>query len=284
VLIDDPDERLIPDSRFMTSLDGGQVAGDFSHYGESKRAGIGVGYRGEIEVFVDDPRYTYLFADLTPAYQGTKAARVTRSFFFLKPGTFLVADWVTSVKPQSPKRWLLQLPARPTVEGTERVVAGTAEAGIVESSNARLATVTCGKSKLTLQNLAPERALLRRIGGPGYSAWSAGKNWEPPPMTADTPSMQHKRKLAEAASRCWRIEIEPAERGATAVFLNVLDVSAAGAVTPPRAVLVQRGEVVGAAVTRDGASMEILFSADGRARVDGTQIGRSVPPLQPFRP
>jgi hypothetical protein len=286
VLIDDPSEKLMPDSQFMTALDGGQVRGDLSHYAESQRLGNGYGYRGEIGVFVDDPRYTYLFADLTPAYHGCKAVRVTRSFLFLKPSTFLVADWVTSVKPQMPKRWLLQLPGQPALDGAEKVVAGKSEAGILESVDARRATITCGKSKLTLQTLAPGQAVLRRIGGPGYSAWSAGKNWEPPPFPDGYPAatMHEKQKHAELASHCWRIEVEPIHEEATVVFLNILDIAAAEAVAPPQAELLNRGEQIGAAFRRGDASIEILFAPDGRARVNGAEIGQSVPALRPFKP
>jgi hypothetical protein len=285
VLIDDPNEELVhPDSQFMTALDGGQMAGDVAHYDQARRAGAGYGYRGEIGNFIDDPHYTYLFADLTPAYNARKAVRVTRSFLFLKPSTFLVADWVTSVNPQTPKRWLLQLPGQPALEGAEKVVAGESEAGIIESFDARRATITCGKSKLTLQTLAPQQAVLRRIGGPGYSAWSAGKNWEPPPYPAgySAAGREEKQKKAEKASHCWRIEVQPAAEGATAVFLNVLDIAAADTVAPPRAAPLNRGEAIGCTLQRAGTSIEILFSPDGRAQVDGQEIGRSVPSLKPF--
>ncbi|MCX7047562.1 MAG: heparinase II/III family protein [Candidatus Sumerlaeota bacterium] len=276
ILIADPDEKLQPDSTFMTALDGGQIRGDFSHYPVAERLQCGFGHRGDIRVFVDDPRFTYLFADVTPAYNSSKATRVIRGFFFLKPATFLVADWGTSVKPNTPKRWLLHSPTRPVFDAAEKVIAGASEAGIVESPAARIATFTRGKSQLVLQALAPERAQLRRIGGPGYSAWTAGKNWEPPAM-ADTPAMKEKRQQAEIASRAWRIEIEPSEEAASAVFLNVLDITAADAPAPPRAVLKKHGDAVGAVLQRSGPSVEVLFYADGHASVDGKAIGGAAP-------
>lgn len=278
VLIYDPAEPLQPGYPFMTARDGGQVLGDASHYPVAEKLMNGYGYRGEIGNFTDDTRYTYLYADISPAYRAPKAVHVARAFFWLKPATFVVCDWVTSVKPEAPKRWVLNLPARPSLDGAEKVVAGTAEAGIVESAGARLATLTRGKSNLFVRTLAPERTLLRKIGGKGYSAWVEGKNWDPPPV-AELPGTEAKRQRILDAELLWRLEVEAAEPAAATVFLHVLDATAADVTAAPPATLVKRGEAVGAALQRGGASTEILFYPDGRASVDGKIIGVAVPPL-----
>jgi hypothetical protein len=284
VLIHDPKEPLLGSVGYgiVTANDGGQVRGDGPHYGrQDLRCGW---YRGEIENFTDDARFSYLFADITPAYSSFKAVRVARAFFWLKPSTYVICDWVRSVKPDLTKQWLLQSATRPTVQGSQKIVRGTSEAGIIETMDGRRATITSGRSKLELQVLAPERTLVRHLGGQGYASWVDGQNVEPPanmPMNADG---GRKLEAARKAALHWRLEVEATEPSNDTVFLNVLDATAADAQTPPSAALVRRGEAVGATLTRGGTASEILFYPDGRASIDGQTIGKALAPLPPTAP
>ena len=117
VLIQDPDEPVQGVSNQTTINDGGQVRGDPSHYPISYKLLMGNNpyfYRGELRNFFDEPQFTYLFADLTPAYTEHKARNVSRAFLWLKPSTFVVCDQVTATKAEFPKRWLLHTANRPT--------------------------------------------------------------------------------------------------------------------------------------------------------------------------
>lgn len=276
VLIYDPQEPPLGAVGYgnVSANDGGQVHGDAGYYG---RMGGG-SFRGTISNFTDGPRFTYLFADLSPAYSAFKAIRVARAFFFLKPSTYVVCDWVRSVKPDSTKRWVLNTATQPAVEGEEKVLAGTSDAGIVEAPGARRATVSRGASKLTVQVLAPEHSLIRRIGGEGYAAWVDGKNREVP---ASIPLDAGKRERLKKAAQ-WRLEIDPVEQTTDTVFLHVLDATAIDAAPLDPALLVKRGEAVGTALKRGDASIEVLFYPDGRASVDGQMIGKALEPLKPL--
>jgi hypothetical protein len=287
LLIHDPDEgSSLRMGRFASANDGGQLPGDPAHYPLSHRLLMGNNpyfYRGEICCFADKPGFTYLFADLTPAYSAAKAGRVSRALLWLKPDSFVICDRLSATKAEFPKRWLLQMANRPTVHGAEKIVAGTSEAGIVEAADAHGAVIARGRSKLWLQTLLPERPLFRRIGGPGYGCWCDGKNWEPPPGSEEK-MVEKGRDAAEAAlatMRFWRIEIEPAERAADAVFLNVLDVGSADGAAPPAATPLRRDGAVGATLQR-AAAHEILFYPDGRVSIDGRVVGQASEPLKPY--
>jgi heparin/heparan-sulfate lyase len=287
VLIYDPNEPIPFYGGFMTANDGGQLRGDPLYYPASWRVLAGNNpyfYRGEIRTFVDDPKLTYVFADVTPAYNGAKAVRVTRSFLWLKPSTFVVCDWVASTQADTAKRWLLHSANKPRVDGAERVVAGAADAGILESSDTHLVTVERGASNLFLQTLLPERAVVRRIGGEGYGLWADGKNWEPPTDFRTTMDERRKQELAaaEATKRFWRIEIEPKEQSAEVVFLNVLDATAKDSATPAAAGLLRRDGAIGATLNRGDAPCEVLFCPDGRLRFDGKMLGKALEPLKPY--
>jgi len=285
-LIYDPNEPVPFYGKFMMANDGGQLRGDPACYPNSYRLLMGNNpffYRGEIRTFVDDPQFTYLFADVTPAYNATKAVRVARAFLWLKPSTFVICDWATSTKPQFAKRWLLHSANKPSVAGAEKVVTGTSDAGILESTDSHFVTLQRGASKLSLQTPLPEHAVIRRIGGEGFGFWVDGKNWEPPATTREF--MEGKRKdfeAAEATKRFWRIEIEPTEQSAEAVFLNVLDATAKDGKTPPVAALLRREKAAGVTLKRGDASHEALFYPDGRVRVDGKTVGQSLEPLKPY--
>lgn len=260
--------------------DGGQLDGAREHYPAAQRLLTGVGpwsYRGEIRTFVDRPQETYLFADLTPAYAATKASRVTRAFLWLKPATFLVCDWATSTRPDFTKRWLLNVATRPEIDGQERVVAGSHEAGILESSDTHRLTVTRGVSKLFVHPLLPEQRLVRCLGGEGYGSWSDGKDWQPPAIKEG-----FKVALQEQAKHFWRIEIEPVRAATDDVFLTLLDTAEAGtASAPTRATVKREAAAVGAEIHGRGASKVVLFYPDGRLRIDGEEVGQALTPLKP---
>jgi hypothetical protein len=157
-------------------------------------------------------------------------------------------------------------------------VAGTAQAGIVESGDTHRLTVTRGASKLFVQPLLPERTLVRCLGGEGYSSWSDGRNWEAPPMKEG-----FKVGLQEQAKHFWRIEIEPAQAATEDVFLTLLDTAAAETAAPPSTATLKRdGQAVGAEIRNASGVKAILFYPDGRARMDGEMIGEALDPLKPL--
>jgi hypothetical protein len=263
--------------------DGGQVLGDTRHYPIAERLLKGVTpwrYKGEIGTFVDTARYSYVFADITPAYSTAKAEHVVRSFLWLKPDTFVICDRVKATEPNYPKRWLLNVSTAPCFDGHEKIVAGSPQAGILESTDTSLATVERGKSKLFMQALLPERRLMRRLGGEGYSYWCDGKNWEPPdPRTGNA----WKLTAEPLARKFWRIEIEPLEKSAETVYLNVLDIAAAEMKAPPAATASGRDGVVTASFRRPGLPGEVVFLPDGRVRIDGEMAGKPCEPLKANR-
>jgi hypothetical protein len=279
VLIYDPEEKGIGRGEFWQANDGGQTIGDPAPYLVSNRLLKGFNpyrSRGQICNFVDERDLTYLYADISPAYNAEKAAHLARAFLWLKPATFVVCDRVAATKAQSAKRWVLNTATKPSADGGEKIVAGGAEAGILENADVHLVTLQRGRSTLFLQPLLPERPLVRRIGGEGYSYWCDGKNWEPPLAREG----REDRQRETGADHFWRIEIEPTEPAADVVFLNVLDAAAADAAAPPSATVLRRAGGIGAALKHGDASHEVLFYPDGRASVDGKPLGRALEPLK----
>ena len=139
-------------------------------------------YRGEIRTFVDRPQWTYLFADMTPAYEATQGVAGHAGLLVAQAGDVpgLRLDHL------DPPRVHQALAAeRGHAAGNRRPPSASWPAAPRrESSNpsdTHRLTVTRGASKLFVQPLLPEQPLVRRVGGEGYSSWSDGKNWNPPP-------------------------------------------------------------------------------------------------------
>ncbi len=128
----------------------------------------------------------YAALDLTAAYPNRAASRYTREFLFIAPDLLLLVDRVQTAGTQTPIS-LLQLPARPTVEGRalalERRTAGVEnKAGVWVYEAPRRLEWTERDGAIRCLPLLPAGAVVSVVGGPAEkkavtSGPQAGRNY-----------------------------------------------------------------------------------------------------------
>jgi len=206
LLIYDPAE---PVGRIRKIKDGGQIIPDNeADHPISLDALLTRGYvMGKVtgHAFGPDamrPEYNYLSGNITKAY-GEKVALVTRSMAVLRtdddarPCVFVVFDRVIAKNKEFKKTWLLHSVQEPEL-GERRFVVRRDQDGY--------------GGKLDVRLLLPEKAALKKIGGPGKEFWveSTQQNYL---EKADGPFVE---------PGAWRVEISPESQSEKDLFLNVL--------------------------------------------------------------
>jgi heparin/heparan-sulfate lyase len=147
--------------------------------------------------FETGPEYTYVAGDATPCYNALKCSLATRQIVFVPPDHFAILDRVTSTRPEYRKTWVLHTAREPEVQGP-------------------LLRADQGEGRIFCRTLLPERAELRKVGGPGKQFWSDGRNW---PLPADWRTRDDVELLGQ-----WRVEVSPAEARTDDVFLHLIQV------------------------------------------------------------
>ncbi|MBN1670068.1 MAG: DNRLRE domain-containing protein [Kiritimatiellae bacterium] len=214
--------------------------------------------------------YDYIMTDITKAYnsiyaglgnnQPKKANLVQREFVYLRPEGaaeyVVVFDRAEAVQASFPKRWLLHSGSwwdksgKPELNGDEVIVRGNADAGIAESTNTDLTTITMSGGRLFCKTLLPEEPVVRKVGGAGYEFWVNNGNvslYRDPSTTDDDPG-------------AWRIEVRPAEARAFDNFLHVLYPTTNTADAMPDTELIRSSDMCGALI-RDAGEPKILMFA-----------------------
>jgi hypothetical protein len=142
----------------------------------------------DILAFEDTGPYMYVAGDCSRAYSPKKLAYFTRQIVFLRPGTFVIFDRVSSKNESFKKTWLLQAMKTPTKTDQHLVI-------------------TNGNGRLFIQTLLPQDPQVQLISGPNLYSYD-GKTYPPAGDTGPAPEC--------------RIEISPRLRAATDYFLHVL--------------------------------------------------------------
>jgi hypothetical protein len=156
----------------------------------------------DLLAFEDRGDYLYVAADATRAYSTNKLKRFTRQIVFLRPGTFVIFDRVTSTKPEFKKTWLLQAMKKPEQRGDDLVI-------------------THGQGRLFVQTVLPAPRQLTLAAGENLYRYD-GQDFPPHRNTGPAPEC--------------RIEISPPQPRETDFFLHLLTATDAGTETVPRAV------------------------------------------------
>lgn len=164
----------------------------------------------DLVAFNDTGDAVYVAADLTRAYAASKVSRYTRQIVFLRPGTFLVFDRVTSTRPEFKKTWLLQSMTPPEAHGDDLVI-------------------TNGQGRLFVQTVLP--ATVQRTVATGEALYAYDGQSFPP---------EHEVGVAPRA----RIEVSPREPNESDLFLHVLTATDATVADVPRAVATVNGNAV----------------------------------------
>ncbi len=160
--------------------------------------------------FETHPEYTYIAGDATAVYHPDKCSLVLRQFVFVPPRHFVIFDRVVAKEPNYRKTWLLHTAGDIKVNGP---IFST------EHEDGRLFGCT----------LLPKNAELKTIGGPGKQFWNGGRNW---PLPLDYKINPDDSELFNARSELlgvWRLEVSPAARQKSDVFLHLLETGPKGA-------------------------------------------------------
>jgi hypothetical protein len=202
----------------------------------------------------------YLALDLAPAYD-RRAVAYTREFVFALDRVLVVIDRLQTTEQRIIPTWIVNLPARPTVDGRglsagQRVAGADNQAGVWCCDQARLIHWSDRDGSLWLWSLLPEPRKLSVVGGPASrlvikDGPHVGRTYvggEPDGFERLViPSGRHhplnawyrlgRPTLLGAqfgeTPRWGRIEIEPAHRSGQYLFVTVLAADRAGADQPP---------------------------------------------------
>ncbi len=129
----------------------------------------------------DAPEWTYVAADLTPAYKGkTAIGKMQRELVLLKPNVLVVFDRVTTSGTVT-RTWQLQTPKRPTISG-------------------RRATITEAGTTMTIDAVLPTTSTLSTFDWSTTSGVSSGFRFEATQATGDTTIFLHVLSLDGAAT------------------------------------------------------------------------------------
>ena len=193
ILIHDPAETW-PGIRAgkVTGNDGGQMHGWPHHNGAVSDAAAWNKDRqlydiADLLAMEDTGDYVYVAGDCARAYSRKKLDGFTRQIVFLRPGTFLIFDRVTS-PPEMKKTWLLQAMKRPESRPPQLVI-------------------TNGQGRLFVETLLPRDPLVTLHDGQDLYSYG-GKNYPPGRDTGPAPEC--------------RIEVTPSRPAKTDYFLHVL--------------------------------------------------------------
>lgn len=216
LLIRDPAET-------WPSIRGGQVSGndggqhhDWPHHNGAVadaaewQAGRAKYDLADLVDYQDDGEVLRVTGDFTRSYRAAKVTRCVRSIAFLRPGTFVICDWVSATSPGFPKTWLLQAAKLPVETGQ----------GL---------QVTHGQGRLHIQTLLPADHTVRIASGATLYAYD-GQAFSPNRDTGPQPEA--------------RIEISPQTAAQDDVFCHVLTATDADQDTVPAAAVQQDGETL----------------------------------------
>jgi len=179
--------------------------------------------RADITAYQNTPQFLSVAADCSKAYNPAKLKSWSRRIVFLRPGTFVILDRVSSTNAAFEKTWLLHSSGEPKIAGQTISIAGAE-----------------GKGKLQVQTLLPRNATLRTVKGATYH----GQSFE-----------EAKSGQSDAAPQ-WRLEVLPATPATDDVFLHVLSTDD----SPQPARLIERNGQVGVDV---GGSQVMFEGAGG---------------------
>lgn len=164
-------------------------------------------YEGTAKVlaFRTEDTFSYIAADATKLYR-EKCTESIRQFIHLFDDIFVVYDRVGSSNASYRKEWLLHTQNEPKTDGP-------------------LIVAECGKGRLFCNTLLPERADLKKVGGPGREFWASGKNWDLHPDFVVSANKRAKEIGVGPYFGNWRVEVSPAEAALNDRFLHVINVS-----------------------------------------------------------
>ncbi len=188
----------------------------------------------DILAFEDKGDYLYVAGDCTRSYSPKKIEYFTRQIVFLRPGTFVIFDRVSSKNPHFKKNWLLQ---------AMKVPAETND-GLV---------ITNGKGRLFVQTLLPSEPKVKLVTGDELYSYG-GKTYPPARDTGPAP-------------KC-RIEISPESQQSVDYFLHVLTATDDSVTSVEKAKVQIKDKEVAVTIGETGIIFE-MADVGGRIEISG---------------
>lgn len=167
---------------------------------------------GDILRFEDSGKRLFISADCTKAYSPKKLESFVRQIVYLRPGTFMIVDFVRLTNPDFKVVWNLQAMKKPE-----------------HSGETTLWSMTNGKGRLFLQALNPEKTGVELFSGPELYKIDEVP-YDPNRDTGPAPEC--------------RIEISATEKKKEHVFVHILTATDADVETVPIATLILRENAV----------------------------------------
>lgn len=200
---------------------------------------------GVMRAFETNEHFTYAAGDATKCYHKDKAERVVRQFLMIYPDLFVIYDRVRSVKAHQQKTFLLHTSEEPLVKGN------TFEAVQKEG-------------RLICRTLLPEKAVLRKVGGPGKEFTVNGINFSPSMRGLD--SMVKQARKAGRDAPMWggyRMEITDPVPKKDQTFLHVIQVGLKKDLKKMIPLqLLRQGKYEGVSFTYNNTAYTLLFDPE----------------------
>jgi len=203
ILVYDPAETW-PDIRAHVAQFGGEIANDGGqhhdwphHNGASQDVEEWQRNRqlydiADMLAFEDNGDYVYVAGDMSRSYKPAKLENFTRQIVYVRPGTFVIFDRVTSTRAEFEKTWQLQA-AKPAERSGEFLVVTNDDGG-----------------RLFIQTLLPERPRVGLNMGDALYSYH-GKSFPPEEVRGPAPEC--------------RIAVSPSKPSLNDLFLHVLTVT-----------------------------------------------------------
>lgn len=231
---------------------------------------------GRIVAYETHPAFCYAVGDARCSYSPYKVKAFTRQFLYVRPGTVVIYDRVSAVRPEDAKRWYLHLMSPPDcLDGPLEPDKSVHPEGHWLARGRTLRSAY-GGSALFSRTVLPEKAIIRVLGGEGHRFEVNGINYTMSPAWWKNVGTQRYQDLIGLG---WgRVEVEPAEKRADDEFLHVLWATDDAAAEMFDVEKVERDGMVGVRFTADGVSVEVLFARRGpvSARMTLSKGGRTL--------
>ena len=188
----------------------------------------------------------------------------------------MVYDRVKSKDASYRKSYLLHSLTEPVLDGSEsftcpdsfavtgkRACQGDTNAGISESYDSTLSTITNGNGRLFSKTLLPVSPVIRKIGGEGYRFWVDDAN-------ANISSSSYEDSMTGG----WRLEISPATNNLSDHFLHVMEAasSSKSSMVAVEKIDVSSNNMAGALIKDSRQNKVVLFSSAEDAAVVTTPV------------
>jgi len=216
---------------------------------------------GTIVAYETAPAHCYVAGDAARSYSPRRVRRFTRQLLYVRPGAIVIFDRVTAVEANDPKRWYLHVMEQPTcVDGGLRPDRSLGPEGHFLAVGDTLRAAHAG-SVLFSKTVLPRKAVIRVLGGPGHQFEVNGENYDMyPRWWKEVGTKDYQEQIGIG---WWRVEVEPAVKSPSDLFLHVLWATADRAQEMFPVDSIEGAGRTGVRFVADGITVEAVFASVG---------------------